>query len=460
MSELTGRRAAVAVIGAGQAGLAMSHCLQARGIDHVVLERNRIGHEWRERRWDSFCLVTPNWQCLLPGFPYAGPDPHGFMQKDEIVAYLEAYAASFRPPLHEGVAVTRLWRRGGPFFLATTAGEVAADQVVVATGGYHLPKTPRMSERLPSHIEQLHSSEYRNPAAMGGGGVLVVGSGQSGCQIAEDLHLAGRSVHLVLGSAPRTARRYRGKDVVEWLDKMGHYKMPIHEHPLKEGVRAKANHYVTGRDGGRDIDLRQRATEGMRLYGRLEDVRGSTLRFAANLARSLDEADAVAESIKRSIDKFIVVRGIDAPAERPYAPVWRPEYEPRTLDLAESGVETVIWATGFAPDYRYVELPVFDGKGHPCHERGVTSVEGLYFVGLPWLYTWGSGRFCGVGDDADYIAGRIQARLGAPDRQPRDRKGDRRARDASAPDSDAPSAREPLGHERLELGQPQPVEQG
>jgi putative flavoprotein involved in K+ transport len=399
------------VVGGGQAGLSMSHRLKARGIDHVVLERRRVAYDWRERRWDSFCLVTPNWQCTLPGFPYPGPDPYGFMTKPDIVAYLEAYVASFDPPLREGVAATALrqWP-GRTFELETTDGALVADSVVVATGGYHVPKIPRVAERLPEGILQLHSAEYRNPSALPPGDVLVVGTGQSGCQIAEDLHLAGRRVHLCVGGAPRTARRYRGKDVVEWLDAIGHYRLPVHEHPLKERVRLKANHYVTGRDGGRDIDLRRFALEGMRLYGRLVDVRSGKLLFAQDLARNLDAADTSAENIKDTIDKFIDSQGLQAPLEERYVPPWRPEGEPTELELACSGIRTVVWATGFAPDYRWVELPVFDGKGYPCHERGVTSVPGLYFLGLPWQHTWGSGRFCGVGDDAEYLAERIQNR--------------------------------------------------
>jgi putative flavoprotein involved in K+ transport len=403
----------VVVIGAGQAGLSMSHRLKAHGIDHVVLERRQVAHDWRERRWDSFCLVTPNWQCTLPGFAYSGPDPHGFMTKLEIVAYLEAYVASFGPPLREGVSATAL--RGGigrPFELETSAGSLFAESVVVATGGYHLPRIPRIAERLPECVLQLHSADYRNPSALPAGDVLVVGTGQSGCQIAEDLHLAGRRVHLCVGGAPRTARRYRGKDVVDWLDELGHYRMPIQEHPLKERVRLKANHYVTGRDGGHDIDLRRFALEGMRLYGRLVDIRSGKLFFAQDLARNLDAADTSAENIKDTIDKFIDTRGLQAPREERYTPPWRPDREPTELDLAGAYIGTVIWATGFAPDYRFVELPAFDGKGYPCHERGVSPIPGLYFLGLPWQHTWGSGRFCGVGSDAEYLAERIHARTG------------------------------------------------
>lgn len=414
-----GTRRRVVVIGGGQAGLATSFCLKARGIDHVVLERHRIAHEWRERRWDSFCLVTPNWQCRLPGFPYAGSDPKGFMVKDDIVKYIEDYARSFEPPLMEGVSATVLrpaTDAAGGFDLSTSAGDCHADQVVVATGGYHTPAIPRLAERFPDSIVQLHSSAYRNPGALPAGAVLVVGTGQSGCQIAEDLHLAGRQVHLCVGSAPRTARRYRGRDVVEWLEDLGYYALPVEQHPLKERVRAKANHYVTGRDGGRDIDLRQRAREGMRLHGRLTGVRGGRLELADDLRQNLDQADAVAESIKATIDRMIAERGVEAPVEARYVPVWEPGPSDGAgiLDVAAAGIGAVIWSTGYRADYGWIEVPIFDGRGYPVHQRGITTTPGLYFVGLPWQHTWGSGRFSGVAVDAEHVVDAIQRRMGVP----------------------------------------------
>lgn len=408
---LEGGHRRVAVIGGGQAGLAMSHCLWRRGVDHVVLERHRVGHEWRERRWDSFCLVTPNWQCQLPGFPYHGPDPDGFMVRDDIVRYLEDYRASFEPPLVEGVEVTRLRRTpNGVFEVLTDAGELTADQVVVATGPYHAPAVPRVAERLPGGIAQLHSSQYRNPDQLPGGDVLVVGTGQSGCQIAEDLHLAGRRVHLAVGGAPRVARFYRGRDVVAWLDQMGYYDKGIDEFADTDSVRFRVNHYVTGRDGGRDIDLRAFARDGMRLYGRLTRIVDGTAFFAADLGRNLDHADAVSQSIKDSIDQYIAARDLDAPTEPRYSPVWEPPSGGvAELDLERAGISAVVWSTGFHRDYRWVQVPVFDGRGYPTHERGVTSCPGLYFLGLPWQHTWGSGRFSGVARDAEHVADRIGA---------------------------------------------------
>ncbi len=402
----------VIVIGGGQAGLAISYCLKERGCDHVVFEKNRIGHAWRSQRWDSFCLVTPNWQCQLPGFPYNGPDPYGFMGKDEIVQYVEQYAASFNPPIREGVTVFSLSKSeaSGLFEVSTSIGDYTADQVVIAAGGYHRPHIPSFAERLPDSILQLHSSQYKNPQSLPDRPVLVVGTGQSGCQIAEDLHLAGKTVHLCVGGAPRSPRRYRGKDVVEWLDQMGYYDLTIDDHPQKEKVRAKANHYLTGRDGGREIDLRQRALEGMHLYGRLKTISQGQLEFAPDLRQNLDQADAVAESIKQTIDHFIEKNQIDAPSEAPYQPVWQPEAETLTLDYQAADLGTVIWCMGFRSDFSWVNLPVFDGKGYPGHERGVTNLWGLYFLGLPWLYTWGSGRFSGIARDANYLADYIIAR--------------------------------------------------
>lgn len=403
----------VLVIGGGQAGLSVSHYLGHAGIGHVVLERETALHAWRDQRWDHFTLVTPNWQCALPGLPYDGDDPHGFMNRGEILDYLERFAARVRAPLREGVAVERLYLRDdGRFEAVTSAGRCTADQVVVASGGYQQPVVPRCAERLPAGLVQLHSAQYRNAAALPPGAVMVVGSGQSGAQIAEDLHLAGRQVHLATGDAPRCARFYRGRDVVDWLADMGYYDLPVHEHPLREGVRDNTNHYVTGRDGGRDIDLRRFALEGMRLYGQMLDVRDGTMSFAPNLGAHLDAADATYNRINASIDEWIAKLGlVTAEPASTYQPLWTPPEEPASLDLAGAGITSVIWCIGYRADYGWIDAPVFNGRGHPAHVRGVTPQPGLYFIGLPWLHTWGSGRFSGVGRDAEYLSARIGARL-------------------------------------------------
>ena len=414
-ASLTGTHHPVVVVGGGQAGLSTSWWLRERDVPHVVLESERAGHAWTDRRWDSFCLVTPNWQCRLPGFPYDGDDPDGFMVRDEIADYLRRFIGSFGPPLVEGVRVTRLRARGGGGFELGFAhgdgtGTLTADQVVVATGPYQVPRIPRIAERLPDTIVQIHSADYRNPDQLPAGAVLVVGTGQSGCQIAEDLHLAGRRVHLATGTAPRVARFYRGRDCVAWLHDIGTYTKPVDAFDDVDAVRFRTNHYVTGRDGGRDIDLRKFALEGMALHGRLLGVAHGRARFAGDLRDNLDGADAVSEGIKDAIDAHIAAHGIHAPAEPRRPPVWEPGPEaedPAELDLAAAGITAVVWCTGFGRDHRWIELPVFDGRGYPTHHRGVSSHPGLYFIGLPWQHTWGSGRFAGVADDAEYLAEQI-----------------------------------------------------
>ncbi|MBL4835676.1 MAG: MSMEG_0569 family flavin-dependent oxidoreductase [Pseudomonas sp.] len=398
----------VIIIGGGQAGLSASYYLQQHDIHHLVLEKHALTNAWRTQRWDAFCLVTPNWQCTLPGYPYPGDDPHGFMKKDEIIAYLDGFIESVNAPCRTGVSVERIRPRAqGGYHVQTSDGDYTADQVIVASGGYQVPIIPRLAERVPAEIQQIHSEQYRSPDILPGGNVLVVGSGQSGAQIAEDLHLAGRKVYLAVGDAPRCARFYRGRDVVEWLHEMKYYDIDVESHPLREGVRDNTNHYLTGRDGGRDIDLRRFATEGMELFGLLTDLEGSTLKFAPDLTQKLDAADAVYERINRNIDKWIDEQGISAPPGEPYTPVWQPEAERESLDLEAAGITTIIWCIGFAPDFRFVEASVFNGHGHPVHQRGVTTQPGLYFLGLPWLHTWGSGRFSGIARDAEYLAEQI-----------------------------------------------------
>ena len=402
----------VAIVGAGQAGLSLSWFLCRHGIEHVVLERNAPVHSWREERWDSFCLVTPNWQCTLPGYPYSGPNPNGFLVKKEIVEYLEGFIASFDPPVISNVDVRALAPDGDGLLLDTTAGRLRARQVVVATGGYHTPIIPDEAATLPPSILQVNAGEYRNSGQLPPGRGLVVGSGQSGAQIAEDLLIDVRDVHLAVGPAPRVSRFYRGRDIVEWLHLMGFYDMPVDQHPLREGVRDNTNHYVSGRDGGRDIDLRRHALAGMRLHGRLLGIEGTTARFGDDLAASLDAADATNASIKGSIDKWIAGQGIEAPPEAPYSPPWVPPADrPLSLDLAEAGITSVVWCIGFRADFGWIDAPVLDGRGRPLHVRGVTDTPGIYFLGLPWMHTWGSGRRSGVARDAEYLVHRILERL-------------------------------------------------
>ncbi|QSB02963.1 MSMEG_0569 family flavin-dependent oxidoreductase [Methylomonas sp. EFPC1] len=397
------------IVGGGQAGLSVSYQLQKQGINHIIFEKHRIGHSWRNDRWDSFCLVTPNWQCQLPDFPYQGDDPQGFMLKDEIVAYVEAFAKKVNPPIMEGVAVNRVWRgEQGQLYVSTSAGEFSADHVVVATGGYDIPIVPDYAHSLPKHITQIHSVNYRNPEQLPDGEVLVVGSGQSGVQLMEDLHLAGRKVHLAVGSAPRSPRMYRGRETTEWLFDLGFYQLTIDRHPMGDEAKHKTNHYLTGRSGGHEIDLRQFALEGVKLYGSMANIDGNLLEFLPDLTKNLDDADDIYVNIRNDIDRYIAENNIDAPVEPPFRKVWEPEFDPTRIDADAENITSIIWAIGFRPNYRWIELPAFDGRGFPQYDRGVSNVDGLYFIGLPWLHTWGSGRFLGIADDAEYLADVIQ----------------------------------------------------
>ena len=402
----------VAVIGGGQAGLAVSWYLGQAGIEHIVLEAATPMHAWADTRWDNFTLVTPNWHCRLPGYEYAGPQPDGFMTRDEVIDWLAGWLQTFDPPVRTHTRVTRLINRtqgGFELTLQSAAGTetLVCEHAVVATGGYPLPVIPPYATSLNPAVLQLHSEQYRNAEQLPMGAVLVVGTGQSGAQIAEDLHLAGRSVHLAVGSAPRVARTYRGRDCMTWLSDMGLYDKPAAQYPGGKAAIEKTNHYVTGRDGGRDVDLRQFATEGMRLYGALADGKDSVLHFEPTLTSALDHADSVYNSICADIDAHIERSGIQAPPASRYQPVWQPENEPTTLDLDAEGVTTVIWAIGYRPDYRWIEASAFDGAGRPMQTRGVTNVAGLSFIGLPWMHTWGSGRFLGLDRDARHIADSI-----------------------------------------------------
>ncbi|MEM6691080.1 MAG: MSMEG_0569 family flavin-dependent oxidoreductase [Planctomycetota bacterium] len=401
----------VVVVGGGQAGLSASVCLSKHGVDHVVLERDRVAESWRSQRWDNFCLVTPNWQCTLPDFAYdqeyRGDDPDGFMKRDEIVKYLESFQDQCGIPVLEGVGVGRATHDGTRFKLSLSNGSAIECQgLVVATGGYHVPRIPDAGKELPPSIHQIHSSQYKNAESLPDGPVLVVGTGQSGCQIAEDLHLEGRDVHLCVGSAPRSPRFYRGRDVTGWLVDMGAYAVTVDEHPMGKDVRKKTNHYLTGRDGGREIDLRRFAMEGMHLHGRLLKVEEGVLEFADDLKMNLDGADASAERIKNEIDKHIAERGIQAPEGQRYTPCWEPE-DPGRSQVHCSEISNVVWCTGFSKDYRWLEVDALDDDGEPLYQRGVSTVEGLYFLGLPWMHTWGSGRFSGVADDAQHVAGHL-----------------------------------------------------
>lgn len=406
----------VVIVGGGQAGLSVSWHLSAKGIEHVVLEKHERFHSWRVNRWDSFCLVTPNWQCRLPGFAYdgayGGTDPHGFMLKDEITRYLDAFARSFDPPLVEHCTVTRVRPNGDGYAVETNLGGWTCDQVVIATGGYDTPIVPDYADALDPTIVQMHSIDYRNPRQLPEGATLIVGTGQSGVQLMEDLVRDGREVHLAVGPAPRSPRKYRGRDATDWLYDAGHYDITIRDHPDPVKAVTQTNHYMSGRDGGKEIDLRRWHLEhGVRLYGSLAGMEGRRISFLGDLRKNLDDADRSYMGIRQQIDAYIAAHGIDAPEEPPFVKLWEPEAEIAAIDAKAEGITSVVWAIGFRPDYRWIEADVFDARGKPVFDRGVTDVPGIHFIGLGWLNTWGSGRFLAIDEDSRYLADRIEEQL-------------------------------------------------
>lgn len=401
----------VVVVGGGQAGLSVSYYLCQEGLDHVVLERHQKFHSWRVNRWDTFCLVTPNWQCRLPDFPYQGQDPDGFMVKDEITDYLDAFAETFTPPVVENCQVTKITKRpGGGYLIDSSQGDYSADQVVIATGGYDNPIVPPYADRLDPSIVQMHSVDYRRPEQMPDGATLVVGTGQSGVQLMEDMHLKGRNVHLAVGPAPRSPRQYRGRDATDWLHEMGHYAITIDTHPDPLHAITKTNHYMTGRDGGHEIDLRKFARDGVSLYGSVSGMDGKTIQFLPDLETNLDDADDSYVGIRDAIDAYIAENNIDAPQEPAFHKAWRPEQEITEIDCDKEGITSILWAIGFRPDYSWIDVDVFDDAGRPVYKRGVCQEDGFYFIGLGWLNTWGSGRFLGIDEDSRYLADHILAK--------------------------------------------------
>lgn len=403
------------VMGAGQAGLAMSWYLRQAGREHVLLERRAtLGGGWQDR-WDEFRLVSPNWTTSLPGYPYDGPDPDGFMPGREVAARIAGYAGAISAPVVLGTTVERLGastRPGGGFTVRTNQGEIHAEEVVIAAGGFHLPRIPAMASAFAPRIRQLHSHDYRNEASLPPGGVLVVGSGQSGVQLAEELHAAGRRVTLAVGKAGRVPRRYRGQDVFFWLDALARrgpqlgLSLPTVAELPNPNLRFGGTPHVSGHGGGHETNLRRLAADGIRLTGRLESADGEQARFGPDLTANLGAADTFFDRLLRArMDALIERAGLVAlPDDRRPFDLEPPEVP--MLDLVAEGISTVLWTSGYRLDYGWIDLPIFDAGGVPVQERGVTAVPGLTFIGFPWQSHMGSATLFGVGGDAEHLASR------------------------------------------------------
>lgn len=395
------------VVGAGQAGIAMSEHLNRNSVEHLVVERGRIAERWRSARWDSLVANGPAWHDRFPNLDFPG-DPDAFVAKEQVADYFEAYASKHDAPIRCGVAVTSVERLAGRpgFRVETSDGVIEALNVVAATGPFQQPNIPPL---IPTHagINQIHSSDYRNPQQLPEGAVLVVGAGSSGVQIAQELMRAGRKVYLSVGPHDRPPRAYRGRDFVWWLGVLGKWDAQA-QAPGTEHVTIA----VSGARGGETIDFRRLAAEGMILVGMTGTYRDGKLSFDDDLARNLDRGDQNYLSLLDEADAFVARNGLDLPEER-QARLLGPQVDCvtdplRELDLAEAGVTTVIWATGFSLDYSWLKVNAFDELGRPKHQRGVSPEKGIYFLGLPWLSGRGSSFIWGVWHDAKHVADHIQ----------------------------------------------------
>jgi putative flavoprotein involved in K+ transport len=396
------------IVGAGQAGLAVSRCLTAQGADHVVVERGRIAERWRSSRWDSLRLLTPNWMSRLPAWSYCGPDPDGYMTAPELAGHLEDYAGSFAAPVHGNTTVELVEASGGALRVITDQRTWLARNVVVATGTENRPWVPPAASGIDPAIHQLTAGCYRGPDQVPGGGVLVVGASASGAQIADELRRAGRTVVISAGRHARLPRCYRGRDILWWMDQAGVLGQTIDQVHDARSARRAPSLQLSGR--GRPVGLDALAASGVRLAGRLVAADGHRLSFADDLPATIGGAQARMERLLRTIDGYLARRGgEDAGPADPLPPFTAPA-SPLELDLRRAGISTVIWATGYQPAYPWLRLPVLDRHGQIAHSRGVTSVPGLYVLGLKFQYRRNSTFIDGVASDARFVAAHVMMR--------------------------------------------------
>ena len=406
----------VVVVGAGQAGLVASYLLGLDHVEHLVLERGETGQSWRAQRWDSFHLNTPNWSNGLAGMEFHPEDPHAFASGDELVAFFEGYASIFHLPIRPRTEVTSLRRTSnGRYALRTQSEEIHAKAVVLASGGLSRPRMPALARRLTDSLSVSSAGTYSSPAALPPGAVLVVGSGQSGCQIAEDLLEAGRDVYLSVSRVARVPRSYRGRDILAWWKDMSFLDVKL-EQLEDKSLQFAEQPQVSGTYGGHTLSLQSLARDGAVLVGRVLDADGRVLKLDRSVRECLRFADEKSRAFKAAIDAHIDREGIEAEAPLPDSgepplPDLRGSDEFTKLDLTRAGVSSVIWCTGFDADWSWVEVDVFDQSGQPRHNNGIAELAGLYFLGMPWLSARKSGILFGVSDDAARIVEHIRAHV-------------------------------------------------
>jgi putative flavoprotein involved in K+ transport len=404
------RRIDTVIVGGSQAGLAMSRCLAERGVEHVVLERGRIGERWRSERWNSLRLLTPRWQSRLPGFHYRGPDPHGYMSKDELVGYLESYAASFSSPVEDATPVLDLEAEAGRYRVSTRSGAWSARAVILATGHSALASGPRVADALPARVVQVVPTRYREPSQLPAGGVLVVGASAAGVQLAEEIQLSGRPVTLAVGQHTRLPRRYRGRDILAWLDAMGILDERAEDVRDLERSKRQPSFQLAGRPDRGNLDLGVLRRLGVRLVGSVLGASGGRVEVGTDLAAWMARADDKLSDLLDRVDRFVERAGLGSEVEdREAVPALFPPPAPRSIDLAAEGIRTVVWATGYRRDYSWLRVPVLDERGDIRHRRGLTEAPGLCVLGMRFQTRRNSSFLDGVGADAAELAEHVAA---------------------------------------------------
>ena len=403
------------MIGAGHTGLAVSHFLTERSIDHVVIERGEVANSWRTERWDSLRLLTPNWQSRLPGMPYDGDDPDGYMTMPEVISFIDRYAAKTDAPLQTNTRVTSLRPNGEGYEVVTDQGVWSSPTVVIATGGFNLAKVPSLAESVPGTVEMVTPMHYRRPDRLPNGGVLVVGASATGIQIADEVHRSGRPVSLAVGEHVRLPRVYRGKDVFWWLERSGVLDERYDE--VDDLIRARnlSSPQLVGTPERKTLDLNALTDEGVRLVGRLAGVADGRAQFSGSLRNKCNLADLKLGRLLDTFDTWAFEEGIDGELDPPHrlAPTRVEESPPLTLDLRTGAIATIIWATGFRPDYSWLHARVLDRKGHLRHDAGVvTDAPGLYRIGLNLLRRRKSSFIHGAEDDARDLTEHLATHLG------------------------------------------------
>ncbi|MGI9220603.1 MAG: flavin-containing monooxygenase [Woeseiaceae bacterium] len=396
----------VVVIGAGHAGLATSYLLSQEGVAHVILERGEVANAWRERSWDSLKLLTPNWQTQLPGFDYTGDNPFGFMSMDELISLLEDYAKHADAPVYTNTNVSSVRKVGATYRVTTNRGEWRAKAVVLASGACNIPTVPKVAEQIPTHIKQLTPLDYRSPEQLEAGGVLIVGASATGMQFAYEISRAGIDVTLATGEHVRMPRRYRGRDILDWMDRCGILGESYEDiEDLERGRRLPSSQLVGSNDKA-ILDLNSLRRQGVQITGRLMGVNNGTAQFSGSLRNVCALADLKMNRLLNAIDDFVADQA-DVPSAESFADTQVDDSPLLMAKLDGKSIKTIIWATGFRPDYSWLDVPVLDRKGHIRHDGGIVDLPGMYVLGLPLMRARKSSFIFGISDDAQYITSHL-----------------------------------------------------